>query len=142
MQRKKINELLIQTRELAESDRALRGPDFTLAQLEEQQKLFIQAIKYMNQAEWTMAAQTFQRVIAMGECLPQASGNLGLALLMQKQYDAAEAAFKRALEIDPDYDLARQNLKILPHLRQTGQVPDGIATRNPFDDANVSLTFK
>ena len=141
IQRQKFIELLTQTREMAESERALRGPDFTLAQLQEQQNFFAQATQLMNQQNWAEAEQAFRQVIEMGECLPQPSGNLGLALLMQKKYDEAEAAFKRALEIDPSYDLAKQNLAILPMTRQSGETP-ALFLRDPFADADVNLKFQ
>jgi len=140
-QRQQFIELLAQTREMAESERALRGPDFTLEQLQEQQNLFARAIQLMNQEKWADAEQALRQVIEMGECLPQPGGNLGLALLMQKKYDEAEAAFKRALEIDPDYDLAKQNLAILPMTRRSGKTPQ-IALRDPFANANVNLKFQ
>ena len=140
-QRKKFTEILAQTREMAESERALRGPDFTLEQLEEQQELFERGIQLMRREKWAEAEQAFRRVIEMGECLPQPRGNLGLALLMQKKYDEAEAAFKRALEIEPDYDLAKQNLAMLPMIRQSGETPQ-IVLRDPFADADVSLDLQ
>ncbi len=140
-QRQKFIELLAQTREMAESERAMRGPDFTLEQLQEQQNHFARATQLMNQEKWSDAEQAFGRVIEMGEVLPQSSGNLGLALLMQKKYDQAEAAFKQALKIDPDYDLAKQNLAMLPIIRQSGETPH-IAIRNPFADTDVGLTLQ
>ena len=42
---------------------------------------------------------------------------------MQRQFDPAEAALRRALEIDPDYTIARQNLAGLPAIRATGKLP-------------------
>ncbi|MBN1991883.1 MAG: tetratricopeptide repeat protein [Anaerolineae bacterium] len=141
-QRTKFTEILAQTREMAESERALRGPGFTLEQLEEQQELFERGIQLMRREKWAAAEQAFRRVIEMGECLPQPRGNLGLTLLMQKKYDEAEAAFKRALDIDPDYDLAKQNLASLPLTRQTGHTP-ALALREPFANVNnISLTVQ
>jgi len=140
-QRQQFIELLAQTREMAESERAIRGPDFTLEQLQEQQNHFARATQLMNREQWADAEQAFRRVIEVGECLPQPSGNLGLALLMQKKYDEAEAAFKRALEIDPDYDLAKQNLAMLPMIRRSGETPQ-IVLRDPFADADVSLNLQ
>jgi tetratricopeptide (TPR) repeat protein len=140
-QRKKFTKILAQTRRLAESERALRGPDFTLEQLEEQQDLFERGIHLMRREKWTEAEQAFRQVTEMADCLPQPQGNLGLALLMQKKYDEAEAAFKRALEIDPDYDLAKQNLAMLPLTRQTGHTP-ALALREPFAKTNIGLTVQ
>ena len=50
---------------------ALRGPDFTLDQLIEQEDLF------QNGLQLKEAEQAFQASIAMGDCLPQPGGNLG-----------------------------------------------------------------
>jgi lipoprotein NlpI len=73
------------------------------------------------------------------DCLPQPYGSLGLALLMQKKYDDAEAAFKHALEIDPDYDLAQRNLAALPLTRESGELPR-FAIRDPMAGAKLNLT--
>ena len=140
-QRHKFTEILAQTRQMAESERALRGPDFSLEQLQEQQELFDRGIQLMHQEKWTEAEQALRRVIEMADCLPQPQGNLGLALLMQKKYDEAEAAFERALEIDPDYDLAQRNLAMLPLIRESGAIPD-FALREPFAGAKVGLTVQ
>ncbi|EFH89194.1 hypothetical protein [Ktedonobacter racemifer] len=40
--------------------------------------------------------------------------------MMQERYDEAEAALKRALEIDPDYAIAKSNLVVLRTSRRTG----------------------
>lgn len=139
--RQKFAQILAQAWEMAESERALRGPDFTLAQLQEQQALFGQGLELMRQEKWIEAESAFRRVIDMADCLPQPNGNLGLTLLMQKRYDEAEAAFKRALEIEPDYDLAHLNLAALPSIRQSGDIPKHFI-RNPMADAKISLTIQ
>jgi tetratricopeptide (TPR) repeat protein len=140
-QRQQFIALLAQTREMAESERALRGPNFTLEQLQEQQNLFARATQLMNQKKWADAEQAFRQVIEMADSLPQPQGNLGLALLMQKKYDEAEVALKRSLELDPDYDLAKQNLAMLPMIRRSGETPK-IVLRDPFADADVSLNLQ
>jgi tetratricopeptide (TPR) repeat protein len=88
------------------------------------------------------AVRDFEKaVIDMSDCLPQPQGNLELTMLMQKKYDEAEVALKRALEIDPNYDLARRNLAMLPLTRQTGETPQ-FALRDPAAQAKVNLTLK
>ena len=82
--------------------RALRGPHFTFDQLIAQEELFQQAVQMMAQHRWAEAEPIFRQSIAMGDVLPQPWGNLGICLLMQRQFDAAEAALRRALEIDPE----------------------------------------
>src|SRR5207302_9348374 len=64
-----------------------------------------------------------------GGGLPQYWGNLGVSLIMQNRYEEAEAALRRALEIDPHYTLARTNLEKIPDVRRAGG-PLGIELRD------------
>jgi tetratricopeptide (TPR) repeat protein len=129
-------------RKLAEETRKLRGPIFTLDQLVEQEDLFQQGLTLMETEWWEEAGQAFQASIAMGDCLPQPWGNLAICLMMQERYDAAETALKRALEIDPKYTIAKNNLAALPEFRRTGP-PDMVALTEPFKRSKLkqSITF-
>lgn len=130
------------TRPLVAQALALRGRHFTLDQLIAQEELFQQSTQLMQQQHWQEAEQGFRQVIALGDALPQPWGNLGLCLLMQRQFDAAEAALRRALEIDPKYTIARQNLAGLPKIRETGQLPM-MRVSKPFEGRDIkrSLAF-
>jgi len=138
----KLEEELQVARDLAEKTLKLRGPDFTLDQLIEQESLFQGGLQLMEAGQWKEAEQAFQRSITMGDCLPQPWGNLGISLMMQERYDEAEAALKRALVIDPQYTLAKNNLDALPKVRQTG-LPAKIGIREPFKSSKLkqSITF-
>jgi len=129
-------------RKMAEESRKLRGPDFTLDQLIEQEDLFQDGLQLTEAGEWEEAEQVFQASIAMSDCLPQPWGNLGICLMMQARYDDAEAALKRALEIDPKYTIAKNNLAALPAFRRTGP-PDMVALNEPFKHSKLkqSITF-
>jgi hypothetical protein len=48
-------------------------------------------------------------------------------------------ALRRALVIDRKYDLAQQNLRVLPEIRKSGQLP-GFHVRDPMEAAKVSQT--
>jgi len=135
----KFHETLKFSREMAEKSIKLRGPDFTLDQLIEQEDLFQRGLKLMEERQWEGAEQAFQASIAMGE---QPWGNQGLSLLMQGRYDEAEAALKRALEIDPEYTLAKQNLAAIPTFRRTGP-SEMVALNEPFKHSKLkhSITF-
>ena len=129
-------------RELVEKTLKLRGPDFTLDQLIAQEDLFQNGLQFMEAGEWEEAEQAFQASIAMGDCLPQPWGNLGISLMMQERYDEAEAALKRALVMDPRYTLAKNNLAALPEIRRTGP-PAIVDIRDPFKSSKLkqSITF-
>jgi len=139
---KKLEKELEFARELAEKTLKLRSPDFTLDQLIEQEGLFQDGLQLMEAGEWEEAEQAFRAAIAMGDCLPQPWGNLGISLMMQERYDEAEAALRRALVIDPRYKLAKENLAALPGIRRTG-IPPMVDIKEPFKDSKLkqSITF-
>ncbi len=136
----RISEELRLAREWAEHDRAMRGPDFTLDQLIEQEALYHQATDLMEARKWEQAERAFRSVIAMGDCMPQPWGNIATCLIMQRRFDEAEAALKRALEINPNYEHARFNLEQLPYTRQSGELPETVMTR-PFDGRTLSKSI-
>jgi tetratricopeptide (TPR) repeat protein len=137
--RARCEEELAVARQLVESNLALRGPGFTLEDLLEQEELFQEGVDHMQARRWTAAEATFHRIIAMADCLPQTHGNLAGIMTMQARYDEAEAELRRALDIDPDYDLARANLALLPRLRR-GEVPE-FEVRDPLAGAHQTVTF-
>jgi Flp pilus assembly protein TadD len=137
---KKFTDELEKSRKLAEEAMQLRGPDFTLDQLIEQDEAFQRGLSMTRAGKWKEAEQAFRRVIEMGECLPQYSGNLGVVLLMQQRYDEAEAALKRALKFDPHYKLARENLAAIPALRRSGR-PAELRLRNELQESDVDQTI-
>jgi tetratricopeptide (TPR) repeat protein len=139
--RKDYEEALAFIRKIAYQEMALRGPDFALDDLIEQQELFQSALRLMEKKQWAKAEEALRRVIEMGDCNPQPWGNLAGCLIMQERYDEAEEALHRALEIEPDYDLALRNLALMPIIRQTG-VPD-FELRQPFKEQKLkqSITF-
>src|SRR5713226_10697111 len=114
----------------------LRGPNFTLDQLIEQEDHFQNGLQLTEAGQWQEAKQAFQASIDMGDCLPQPWGNLGICLMMQERYDEAEAALKRALVIDPTYTLAKDNLALLADTRRTG-LPDTVAINQPFKGSKL-----
>lgn len=139
--RKKYEGELAFIREIAQKEMALRGLDFTLDDLIEQQEMFQTALRLMKKKQWSEAEEALRQVIEMGDCNPQPWGNLAGCLIMQERYDEAEEALHRALEIDPDYDLAQRNLALLPIIRQSGAPDFGL--RQPFEGEKLkqSITF-
>lgn len=137
---KKLEEELKFAREVARKTLKLRGPDFTLDQLIEQENLFQDGLQLMEAGEWEEAEQAFQASITMSDCLPQPWGNLGICLMMQERYNEAEAALKRALIMDPHYTLAKNNLAALPKIRLTG-LPPIVDIRDPFKTSKLKQSI-
>lgn len=127
-------------RQIADAERALRGKDFSLDQLIEQQELFQQGNNFSMQGEWQEAEACFRKSIALGDCLPQPWGNLGICLAMQKRFDEAEAAYERALQIDPRYERAKENIQKLEVMRAHPDETPGFAITSPFQDVKTSIT--
>ena len=119
-----------------------QGGSLTLDQFIEREELFMRAMKLMRLSEWQKAERLFRQIIDTGGCLPQYWGNLGVSLIMQMRYDDAEAALKRALEIDPTYPMARNNLEKLPEIRRSER-PLGIELKDLSHQSDIkqSLTL-
>jgi tetratricopeptide (TPR) repeat protein len=128
---KQFADALQDSRRFAEMSLQMRGSDFTLDQLIEQEEHFQRGLTLMIANRWEEAGEAFQHSIEMRDCLPQPWGNLGISYMMQERYDEAERALKRALEIDPTYALAKENLGALPQIRRSGP-PDIIEISDPF----------
>jgi len=140
-ERRQYQDSLDVARRMVKDDLRKRGRGFTIEQLIEQQELFNQGMRQMSEKRWQEAEQTFRRVIAMADVLPQPNGNLGIMLLVQRRRDEAEAALRRALEIEPEYQLARDNLALLDKTRKTGKLPKEFKITSPFDDKDLNISL-
>ena len=77
----RFGEQLDFSRQIAESELATRGPDFSLDRLIKQQELFQQGLQLTAGRKWAKAEEVYREAIAMGDCLPQPWGNLGICLV-------------------------------------------------------------
>ncbi|GCE18577.1 tetratricopeptide repeat protein [Dictyobacter kobayashii] len=138
----KLDKALQITLQLVEESLKMRGPDFTLEQLIQQENFFQQGLKCIEAGKYEEAGQAFQASIALGDCLPQPWGNLGICLMVQERYDEAEVALKRALEIDPGYTMAKKHLAELNTSRRIGP-PAQVEVNEPFKNSKLrqSITF-
>jgi len=105
--------------ELQEAMRA-HGADITLEEFSAREQRFAEAVSLMKQQKWPEAEQMLRQLTGTKARLAPYWGNLGVALMAQHRYDEADAAFKKALFIDPDYPFARENLEKLPSIRHSG----------------------
>ena len=61
--------------------------------------------------------------------------------MMQKRFDEAEAAYQRALEIDPEYELTQINIEKLVYMRENPDFEPEFRVSTPFADMKTSLTI-
>jgi lipoprotein NlpI len=137
----KIKEEIEFARKIAESEMRLRGKDFTLDQLIEQQEFFQHGNQLSGQGKWQEAETAFRKSIVMGDCLPQPWGNLGISLVMQNRFDEAEDAYKHALILDPEYKLAKENLDALDYWREHPDEKPQYRITAPFKDVKSNVIF-
>jgi tetratricopeptide (TPR) repeat protein len=120
----------------------LHGANITLEQFTEREERFAQAVRLMKQEKWPEAEQLFRQLTETGARVAAYWGNLGVCLMVQCRYDEAEAALKQSLAINPDYPIARDNLKRLPAARRSKE-PVEIRMMNlaKGDDVKQSLAL-
>jgi hypothetical protein len=69
---------------------------------------------------------TYRRTVALNPRLPKAWNNLGAALDVQNQFQAAQEAFRKALALKPDYAMAWLNLGA--SLMNSGILPEAVSS--------------
>jgi tetratricopeptide (TPR) repeat protein len=75
----------------------------------ESQEVFDRAFALMQQGDWVRAAAGFRAAAAKHDRNAPTHGNLGLCLAKLGRKAEALAELDRALEISPDYELAKNN---------------------------------
>jgi len=85
--------------------------------------LIYKGVTFLRIEKFDEAIVTFQKATnCENGCIDEAFYNLGVAHLIQRNYSEARSCFEKALEIDPKYKEAKQQLKdvtkVLEHLSQ------------------------
>jgi tetratricopeptide (TPR) repeat protein len=81
------------------------------------EELFARAYAALSEGRAEDAQRGFEEVLALVPRHYPSWGNLGAAYLAQENREEAQRCLRRALELNPDYSLARQNLALLDDLR-------------------------
>jgi tetratricopeptide (TPR) repeat protein len=137
--RKIAAQLEVARRELQEAMEAYET-EVTLEEYTEREERFNQALSLMKQEKWPEAELLFRQLGEAESNVPSYWGNLGISLMMQNRYDEAEEALKQALVIDPDYLIARNNLKKLPKIRRSKE-PREIRIIHPSKEEDVEQSL-
>lgn len=118
------------TEEPTVAARALQGRGLSLLLLGKKQlgyDLLVQAVEqdpllwrawnglgyfYDTQGEWEKATEAYSQAIAANSESAMVYNNRGFSRLMQDRLEEAVADFNRAIELDPDFSLAQDNLRL------------------------------
>jgi tetratricopeptide (TPR) repeat protein len=96
-------------------ERMLRGshPGVPLRDVLRGEELFARAYAALSEGRHTEAAQGFERVLALVPRHYPSWGNLGAAYLGLDRTAEAQRCLERALELNPDYTIAKHNLLLI-----------------------------
>lgn len=81
-------------------------------------QVFEQGMKYMESGNWEAAIIKFNDTIKISPNHPQSYGNLGICYASIGKIQLALEAFDKAIEIDPNYEPALLNRKIVESLKK------------------------
>ena len=68
------------------------------------------ALTYLNSGDFNQSIQWYEKVLANDSSNTTALNNMGLAYMRLKKYDSAVDCFKKAVEIEPSFQLVKNNL--------------------------------
>jgi tetratricopeptide (TPR) repeat protein len=96
-------------------ERMLRGnhPGVPLRDVLRGEEMFARAFAALAEGRHVEAAQGFENVLALVPRHYPSWGNLGAAYLALSRTAEAQRCLERALELNPDYTIARHNLQLL-----------------------------
>jgi len=124
---------------------ALNGYEQALKVFPESRRLReLVGLCHLRMGDYARAEEAFEQLTSRWPALAGLWNNLGVARAGREQYDEAREAFRRAVELDAAYLLARRNLALL-HYRlgeleaATGMLAN-LLRQNP-DDAEIGLTY-
>jgi hypothetical protein len=90
-------------------------------------QLFDDAFECLQEQQFEQAIKLFQRVLSENPGHVQSYGNMALAHAGLGQKSAALACLERALELDPGYQPARDNLRVIAQMQEgEPNIPGGI----------------
>ena len=113
--------------ELLHSQEAITASEtdgLSLEQYLESMDVFDKAFLNMKDKKYTKAILGFEKVLGQNPNHPQSHGNIGLCYAYLGKKDEALAAYERALELDPGYAPAKQNMLALLSLQDGERLQD------------------
>lgn len=98
------------------------------------QEQFQLGVKLMEGRKWEKAIHTFVAAERIVNAIPQVYGNLGICYAQLGRKSDALAAFDRALELDPQYELAIVNKAMTETLTEGEKLDNNLKTVEYYKD--------
>ncbi len=133
------DECVVQARELlALSEQSIRessGLDLDL--FLKAHDRFDMGVDFMAKEEWEKAIAAFKSSLELNTSYPQTYGNLGIYYAKIGKREDAIAEFNKALEIDPNYELALVNKHFAESLEEGESLEGGIAITEYYKEYSL-----
>ncbi len=101
---------------LSESVRESDG--ITLNEFQKGHRIFNEGVEYMEKEDWTKAIYKFEQTLNLMKRHTQSFGNLGICYAKIGEKKKALAALEKALSIDPGYEPAIINKRVIESLNE------------------------
>ncbi|WP_321492405.1 tetratricopeptide repeat protein [uncultured Desulfobacter sp.] len=98
------------------------------------EQAFEQGMKHAESKDWDEAIAKFNDAIKINQNRPQVYGNLGICYAIIGEIQSALECFDRAIEIDPNYEPALLNRKIVEALKTGERLNPKIETIEYYKD--------
>jgi len=103
---------------LAEFEQQIcKDSGISLARYVKGNEKFDEAFAAMEREEWSVALRRFKEVLALNPGHTQSYGNMGICYAKLGHKAEALKAFDKALELDPEYEPAKMNRKLVSSLK-------------------------
>lgn len=115
------NESMVNAKKIIDKVMADFPEGFTMEEHIQDSETYRQGFELITEGNFAKAKVLFEQVVVRQPKHIPAKGNLGVCYLQLGNYSAARQTFEAALEIDPGYNVAITNLRLLKEL-ETGRM--------------------
>jgi tetratricopeptide (TPR) repeat protein len=99
-------------------------------------QIFDRGVEHMESREWKDAIVDFKESLSINPNRTQAYGNLGICYAKTAQKQIALEALDKALELDPNYEPAQANRKLIASLKEGKPLDTEVTTINYYKETH------
>ncbi|MCP4452383.1 MAG: tetratricopeptide repeat protein [Planctomycetes bacterium] len=99
-------------------------------------QIFDRGVEHMESREWKDAIADFKESLSINPNRTQAHGNLGICYAKTAQKQIALEALDKALELDPNYEPAQANRKLIASLEEGKPLDTEVTTINYYRETH------